>query len=154
MHSIQRSVCFAHAFTAGLVLMFASGCGGGSDAVEGPTGTVFGTINYKGAAIPEGCAVTFMPEGGDLPAAGEVNSSGAFSLYFKGGTAIPTGKYKIGIMPPAVEETPQQAMERMESGGKEKEFPEVPQKYRDAETSGETFEVKEGENTYELDMKD
>ena len=47
-----------------------------------------------------------------------------------------------------------QAMERMESGGKEKEFPKVPQKYRTADTSGETFEVKEGENSYELDMKE
>jgi hypothetical protein len=31
---------------------------------------------------------------------------------------------------------------------------EVPQKYRRNETSAETSTVKEGENTYNLDMKD
>jgi hypothetical protein len=154
MHVAHRSICYSLTLTAGSLLMLACGCGGGSDAVEGPTGTVSGNISYKGAAVPAGCTVTFAPVSGDLPSSGQVDSSGNFSLFLKGGTAIPVGMCNVSVTLPVLDETPQQAMERMQSGGTEEEVPEVPEKYRDAATSGETFEVKKGANTYDLNMKD
>jgi hypothetical protein len=134
------------------VLIFIAGCG--KKKVEGPSGTVSGKILYKGNPVPEGCVVVFTPQMGALPATGKIGADGSYKLQFKGAPDIPVDNYKVSITPPAFEETPQQAMERIQRKEKQKEYPEVPQKYRRADTSGKKFSVKEGENTYNLDMKD
>ncbi len=151
MNVIQYFRAIPFAF---VLLCLVAGCGGGSSAVEGPTGTVSGKLTYNGAAVPEGCVVVFMPVDGALSATGVVGADGSFKLQMKGTADIVAGQYKISIGTPVVEETPEQSMEREMAGKKLPEYKEVPEKYRTADTSGETFEVKEGANTYDLDMKD
>jgi hypothetical protein len=139
-------------FALATAFLLSSGCK--KKTVDGPAGTVSGKVTFKGNAVPEGCVVIFSPESGGESATGTVDSGGSFKLYYKGGTDIPVGKYKVNVTPAVVNETPQEAMERSMRKEKLKGESEVPQKYRRPETSGETFDVKEGKNTYSLDMKD
>jgi hypothetical protein len=138
--------------------VFLPGCGG--SGLPGPTGTVTGKVTYNGNAIPAGSTITFMHEETSLPAVGEISADGSYSLKMRGGDEILAGKYKISVVPAATgvadENTDMEAYKAMMEGGGTAATPEpFPKKYQSAETSGETFEVKEGEsNTYDLDMKD
>jgi hypothetical protein len=137
-------------------VVFMPGCGGGDKAYDGPTGTVTGKVTFKGDPIPEGSAVVFQPKSGEgLPASGAIGSDGSFKLSAKNSFSIPVGIYKISISPPRPKDlTDEEAMNAsMKGKNSDTEFKEIPEKYRNPATSGETFEVKEGENSYTLDMK-
>lgn len=64
------------------------------------------------------------------------------------GSGIPLGSYKVSIEPPAPE-TRTDTAELVDAG----DFANIPGKYRSFDTSGFTVEVKEGENTFDFDMK-
>ncbi|MDB4733197.1 hypothetical protein OAF42_02005 [Planctomicrobium sp.] len=129
------------------------GCGGSPGLPDGETGTVSGKLSLDGETVPAGSAVIFTPESGGLPAIGEVGSGGSFSLKMKGGSDILVGTYKVSVSAPVVEVDPAAAMEASVAGedvGGEVAFPV---KYLNPDASGETFTVKEGDNTFDLDMK-
>ncbi|GAB4154456.1 MAG: hypothetical protein Tsb009_31120 [Planctomycetaceae bacterium] len=152
MISRQR-IQYALVLFLGCTLVGVNGCGG-KKGVDGPTGTVSGTITMKGGTIPEGSSVIFMPEKGGTPASAKIDSSGNFSLLYKGESAIPVGKYKVAVTLKAEEMSPEAAMEaNMKKGKKQKAASSaIPTKYQNPETSGKTFEVKEGENTFTWEL--
>lgn len=91
-----------------------------------------------------------------LVAAAEIATDGSYSLSMRGGKDILTGTYTVSVMPPPPPEmTPEQQQEAMFGGETppEPEWPDIPKKYRSGSTSGVTFEVKAGANTFDLDMK-
>jgi hypothetical protein len=136
--------------TIGLLLavtmVLANGCTGGTKA---PTGTIKGKLTYKGSPVPNGTVVQFS--GGRGGGNGTVTADGTFTVQ-----GIEVGKYQVSVAPPpAFPSDPRAAMEASlkatPAGGETKA---VPEKYLRPETSGETFEVKAGANTFSLDMKD
>ncbi len=118
---------------------FAIGCN-----TEEPvkTGTVEGTVKLKGKSFDSGTVGFQNPETGATDAA-QVGEGGKFSLA----SPLPVGTYKVYITPP---EAPQPDDE--ESGKLANQGPEVPDKYQDGSTSGESVEVKEGPNSFEIDF--
>jgi hypothetical protein len=141
-----------------LLLAAVSGCGGSGGFADGvKTGTVSGKVTFNGAPISqEGATISFLPEGGTgIPAIGGIGSDGSYKLRARSTFDVPTGIYKITVTPsagPAM--SAEEAMEASMNGTLPDSDPkDVPAKYRAAETSGELFEVKEGANTYDLDMK-
>ncbi len=141
-----------------LGLLGFSGCGGDPDALpEGPKGTVSGKVTSNGKPVPEGSIITFTPEGGSgIPASGSLAADGSFKLRAKGSFDVPAGIYKVSISPPATQEMSAEDAMKAQMAGTLPDFQvkEIPQKYRSPDTSGESFEVKEGDdNTYDLDMK-
>lgn len=131
------------------------GCGG--DGIpDVPRGTVTGKVTFDGGPIPEGSSIVFSSDGGTgIPASSSVGSDGSFRLRAKNSFDIPTGIYQISISPPTPKQmTEEDAMDASIKGTiSDIQFKEIPNEYRNPVTSGETFEVKEGENTYTLDMK-
>ena len=130
------------------------GCGGGG--VDGPSGTVTGKVTSKAGTIPAGSSIVFTPEDGNgIPASAAIESDGSFKLRRKNSFDVPIGIYKISITPPApVEMNEEQAMQASMKGKiPDTQFKSIPEKYRNPTTSGETFEVKEGKNEYNLEMK-
>ena len=59
------------------------------------------------------------------------------------------GTYEVSVVGPVVEVDPEEALK---PDYKDPVDP-TPAKYRDPKTSGETVEIKAGENTFNLDMK-
>ncbi|MBC8869127.1 MAG: hypothetical protein H8E44_06900, partial [Planctomycetes bacterium] len=109
--------------------------------------------------VPADSTIMFVHDETSLPATGQIAADGTYTLMMEGGDQVPAGKYTISVSPPSSEiseETNMDAYKSMMEGGAEATAPTgpFPEKYQAAETSGVTFEVKEGPNTFDLDMKD
>lgn len=149
--------CLAILLTGVLLL---SGCSSSSSIPAGPKGTVKGKVTYNSNPVPAGSTIMFLHEETSLAATGQIGSDGSYTLAMQGGGEVPVGKYSISVSPPSSaevsEETNMEAYKAaMEGGGGAAATTgPFPEKYQAAETSGETFDVKEGENSYNLDMKD
>lgn len=140
-----------------LLVLSVSGCGG-NNLPEGVTfGTVTGVVTAKGSPLPEGCLVSFYPEGGTgLPAAASLAADGSFQLRSKGSFDIPTGIYKIVVLPPPPPVmSDEDAMEASVAGKMQSsDLKAIAAKYRAVDTTTESFEIKEGSNETTIDLKD
>lgn len=126
-----------------LTLLFFAGCSGGEGGYDGPEGDVHGKVTYKGKAVPAGTSIQFSSEKGFNNAA-TLDDEGGYEI-----TKLPVGTYKISLTPPVVEQPDDANVEAPPEPP-----PPFPGKYTQAETSGESFEVKEGDNEYNLEIKD
>lgn len=156
MHNLFMMNQTKQVFMSGLILtvMCLTGCGGGSNLPKGETGTVTGKVTFNGKPVPEGTSIVFLHKDKGITASSPIAADGSYALRMRRENAILAGNYQIGITPPTVELTPAEA-EAVNSGKTlpEKEWPEIPKKYRNPESSGVLFTVKAGENTFDLDMK-
>ncbi len=119
----------------------ASGCGP-EEFDKGPTGSISGKITHNGKALPKGTSIQFTTEDGKNDAA-VIGEDGAFSK-----DDIPVGKYKVYFTPP--EANPDVGAEVAAPTSKAS----FPEKYLDAENSGLTVEIKEGETKeFNQDLK-
>lgn len=121
-----------------------------------PAGKVRGVIKFKGEPVLPGTAVMFVMSSKGLGALGDVEEDGKYMLKMAGTDQIPVGTYTVSIRPgTGPEMTPE---EQINAGLNKKKTVDpgegVPQKYRVPETSGLTFEVKVGDNQFDLDMTD
>lgn len=137
----------------GLAVMTNAGCGmlGGE-----PTGRVEGVLKYRGEPAIQGTAVMFMMSSKGLGALGEVEDDGKFVVKMAGTDQLPIGTYTVSVRPSTGPEmTPEEQM-NIALSKKQPLDPGlgVPEKYRTPESSGVTFEVKAGDNQFELDMQD
>jgi hypothetical protein len=154
-----RLVC-----TCILGLAVFSGCSGRQGAF--PTGEVSGKVTYKGTPIPLG-KITFISTGGEGNFGSDIINDGAYTVK------APLGRCKIEIQMQSDENkyavTPQQMkmikakMKAMKDQGMKvpDELPHVtkrptvnlPEKYKYADRSGLEFEVKDGKQTKDWDLR-
>jgi len=143
-----------------VVAAAANGCGrGGAGLPEGATGTVSGKVTYDGKAIPAGSAIVFVNEKYGIPATGTIAADGQYQLQMRGTPEILAGEYKIGVTPPVSSDSQAEDEEAMKALMEGKATPAAdpppfPERYFAPETSGVVFQLKEGPNTFDLDMKD
>jgi len=148
------------AVITGASLVIVVGCGDSSGLSR--RYPVYGTVNYKGAPVPHG-RITFTPTKAEERriATGDIEN-GAYSLT----TAIPDdgalpGSYKVSVEAVEVDTAPMKAITKGQfhhdaTFGKAVKNAKqlVPAKYKLAETSGLTAEVKEQSNKYDFDLRD
>lgn len=139
------------------LLLALAGCGGGG--LAGPTGTVTGKVTHNGQPVPAGCSVTFIHQETSTPASGLISADGSYALTMRGEKRVLAGEYKVSVSPPASNEQVDENSEGYEAtmtGGGAATTVTVPfpDKYLLAETSGLTFTVKEGSNTFDVKMDD
>lgn len=136
----------------------ALGCRGGSNLPEGDTGTVNGRVTYNGQAVPEGCTVIFMGSGDGIMGTGVTNSSGEYVLSMREGFDVLVGSYRVSVTPPNAASglSDDEIMKQHMDGNlpNPAEIKEVPLRYRSPESSSLVCQVKAGQNTYDIDMKD
>lgn len=141
-----------------VAIIFAAGCGSGSNLPKGETGVVKGKITYNGKPVPAGCTVTFMKDQGGLTATGKTDTSGEYLLYMRNGMNILCGTYRVAISPPnAASGLSDDELAKRSAEGTLPDnttMKEVPERYRNPETTKEVFEVKPGKNECNIDMKD
>lgn len=133
----------AAAALSGLCVVSA-GCG----KSMGPWGTVSGKVTYDDQAVTAGTVVFISAQG--RGASAELDSQGGYTLKtVNSGQKIPVGEYQVGVMPPRKEVDYDAPVKETAAA----DYPNVPRRYRDHATSGWTFTVKEGPNTFNLEMK-
>jgi hypothetical protein len=113
-------------------LLAAAGCGTGRYPVTGRV------VYEDGAPLTEGTVVAETADGGQkLMAQGDVRSDGTFDWgTLKPGDGARPGRYRVAVLPRALGDAEQAQGAR----------PAVDKKFTSVETSGITFEVKEGHN--------
>jgi hypothetical protein len=155
----------------GLVLalpltVFAFGCAGGKSKISG-------TVTYKGSPLPGG-SIVFRAENGKEYGSG----IGKDGKYYADN--VPTGIMKVYFNIPPADLTPGRSpMEKAHlaegkekntkapsgvppeaqkaysgAGAQQEKIPEIPAKYRSADTTPLSFEVKSGSNTYDVPLTD
>ncbi len=138
----------------------AVGCSGsdGPQLPEGPKGQVTGKVTYNGSPVPAGSVVNFAPLDEDgIAAVGTVASDGSYELSSRGASAVVPGKYAVIVSAPsAVTDTSdEEAMRRLyENGEAEAKKDPFPSRYTQVATSGLEFDVAEGEQTIDIELKD
>ena len=138
------STVMARAFVLALPLCSLFG-GCGSSA---PIGRVTGEVTCDGAPVEEGI-VSFLDGKRGFAAQAILGPGGEFELRSTAGRGLPPGKYDVAILPPTVQ-MPDTA--ETEGGEGFKQVDNIPQKYRNAKSSGLVAEVVEGTNHFELAM--
>lgn len=143
----------------GAVLLSTVGCGG-RPLPEGTTGTVKGRLTIEGEPAESGTVITMTHSTGGHAATGTVKSDGYFSMRFRDGTKLITGIYQVGITAAGaagtgdVQPGTAEYEKIMSAGGNVEEFkPPFAARYTNPATSGEEFEVSEGSNELNLDLK-
>ena len=136
---------FRCALVFGIGFFLLQGCGRGG--LDGPTGTVSGTITMGGKPLSD-ASVTFFGENNGDTATAVLGSDGTYSLKYEGGFSVPAGDYRVAVIagPPPGEKAPDPAdlMKTMKPQGMGKS--PIPAKYRDPKTSALVAVVKEGTN--------
>jgi len=110
-------------------------------AEEKPFGLVSGTVKYKGIPLRAG-NVNFLSTTG-AAAIARISDTGDYIVE----GSLPAGEYRVYVTPPVSEPGPP---------GKvvlPKRF-DLPSKFQDPATSGETVVVKEGVNNTVIELKD
>ena len=140
-----------------LAMFAAAGCLGKSQ----PTGTVSGKVTYKGNPVPAGCLVTFVSERG-VAALGTVDASGRYQLMIAGKPDVPALEYNISVTftgvagPEMTDEDERKFMagnpETIAKFSSQSQRAPIPKKYADEFSSGLSFQIKEGANSFDIDL--
>ena len=135
---IPRPLCRVLMIPLALALF---GCGG-SDARNLPTAPVSGTVTYK-SALPEG-QIVFQHPTGEM-AATKFGADGKFQLD------VPQGKNLVMVT--SLESS---VTEQKEGGPRAMEVytSRIPERYASFTTSKLEYDVKEGENSFDVKLTD
>lgn len=144
----------------GLILFSLSVTGCMQGSATGPTGTVDGNLTSKGKALSADTKVVFLNSSSGLAAFGSTTENGAFTILDSDQNAeLPVGTYRVMIQPPASqlggdeEPSAEEALDNPELSKPNKKSLEFNFKYRQLSTSGLVYEVKEGPNKIDIDLK-
>lgn len=117
----------------GFLAIYTAGCGGGG-AARAPSGSLQGELTFDGKPVKSG-QVVLHNLAKDAPKPNPIFITVNNGTFTRGD--VPSGKYKVYITP-------------SNADGK---ADDIPQKYREEETSGLETEVKAGtENKFSIDM--
>lgn len=116
-----------------------SGCGGKT------TGTVAGTVSYRGQPVTQGEVQFFSKERG-VGATAKIDNTGKFAFD----TPLDVGTYAVAVAPPP----PEPGAPGSKPTGGAKGSSNIPAKYRDPSKSDLKVTVSGGKNEIALEMKD
>ncbi len=111
---------------------------------------VSGTVKYQGKLVTSGHVVFVDQENRGTPAA-YIQPDGTYLL-----PSVPVGPARILIgstPPPPPESGDQEGLEYQEYKARLASYVPIPQRYMDLNESGQTFEVKSGGNTCNIELE-
>ena len=146
------------------VVSIAAGCGGSTGPV-GPQSQVSGTVTNDGKPVTLNSQIVFFNSEKGLTLSGVLDSLGKYTLSAADPKlGVPAGRYDVKIIPPVtpvvdVNQSSTDYSKMMQAGGatlasaaSANLAPDIPEKFRDTKTSKLVFEIKEGANTFDLDL--
>ena len=136
--------CHMPKLTLLMVLGFAlSGCGSGD-----VRGRIVGKVTFQGHAVSEG-VVRFNNNDKGIHMSAELQPDGSYEMTMIKLGGLPVGTYRVCVRPP----DPLLPPIGSNAPPKVKEYPNIPQRYREYETSGLTVTVKQGKNSLDIAMQ-
>jgi hypothetical protein len=139
---------FRCGWTLVVLALLTCGCGGGSGT--GPSGTVKGKVTRGGQ--PVAGTIYFNSGAEGKSAMGALQPDGSYQLGGEFGTAIPTGRYQVSLSASAPDTSASTADPAAMMPKADKKTA-IPPKYLSGDTSGWSAEVKEGENSFDFEVK-
>lgn len=112
-------------------------------------GLVTGRVTFEGKPVTKGIVVFVHKDRKGIGMTAELRPDGSFEVEMANGYGLPLGKYAVAISPPyqdhpigAITEAPSTADQHAN----------IPQRYREPETSPVILEVKSGANQLDVEM--
>jgi hypothetical protein len=109
-------------------------------------GRVVGKVTFQGKVVSEG-QVIFSNQNKGIHITTELKPEGSYEVRMAKGVGLPIGTYSVCVCPPPL--VPKGVFDPMTV----EPYSNIPEKYRDASTSGLTLTVKEGENPFDIAMQ-
>lgn len=114
----------------------------------GPTGALSGKVTYKGEPVKEGLVQFNNPDKG-FGGQAVIIEDGTYTVTNSSGGLV-TGTYQVSVVPPMIEKS---FGPNTPSSEVLKEMSNIPKKYHYPNTSGLSVQIKEGNNTFDIDMQ-
>lgn len=109
-------------------------------------GRIGGKVTFQGQAVAEGLVLfSCVAKGVNMTA--PLKQDGSYEVIMAKGAGLPLGEYKVSVSPP------QPFYQIGQSPPKPKEYPNIPAKYRNFQTSGLTVNIIDGDNPFDIEMK-
>lgn len=145
----------AQAFLLLLGLLALGGCSKGNDL--GPTGKIAGRLTMDGNPLSEKTSISFMEPMSGYLAYGQTDANGNYAIASWNNGEMPIGKYKVFLSapPPKVDPaslSPEQRFEHPELAEPKVKLG-FPKKYSDMNSSGLEYEIKKGDNHFDIDLQ-
>jgi hypothetical protein len=127
-----------------LAAVLASGC---NKSPSEPLAETTGMVSFQGKPLTEG-TVLFQDLSQGINTQAKIGADGKYVVERAQGFGLPPGNYKVAIQPPLF-------VAPVSAGPPPpaKEYPNIPEKYRNPESSGLTATIKDGENELNFDMQ-
>ena len=113
----------------------------------GPRGRVTGKVTYQGQPVSEG-AISFFNSETSVTTSGTLEPDGSYTLLFAGSQDVPVGKYIVTVHPPSVSHEPGEAPPP------QKEYPNIPFKYRGRQSTDLSAQVEAKDQEFNFDLLD
>jgi hypothetical protein len=111
-------------------------------------GPVQGKVTFQGQPVTQGMIVFCSAQKGVYITA-PVSPEGTYEVAMANGYGLPPGEYQVAVTPP-IDDLP---VEQQYGPITARLFPNIPMKYRYADSSGLTMTVKREGNRFDVDMK-
>jgi hypothetical protein len=111
-------------------------------------GRIAGKVTFQGQPVSEGF-VLLNNNDKAIHMTAPLKPDGSYEILTAKGAGLPLATYGVCVTPPPPPPIDIEAKERPTI----KQYPNIPQKYRNDQTSGLTLTVKEGTNQLDIDMK-
>lgn len=138
-----------------LLAVLPYGCSADHD--YGPTGRVTGKLTMDGKPMAVGTGICFTEPIAGFLAFGLTDAEGTFSVDSWNEGNLPVGQYKAWLAAPAGapprELTSEERMDHPELAAEPRVRYEFPKKYLDIKTSGLQFDVKNGDNHFDVNVE-
>jgi len=123
------------------------GCFGNKEEL----GLVTGQVTFQGKPVAD-AVVLFRDASRGIHMRAVVDKEGRFEVSMAAGYGLPLGTYQIGVAPAI--DGPKGPVDLDELvAAKPVPRPDIPERYRDTQTSGLTFAVGSGENVLNIEME-
>ena len=122
-------------------LFAATGC-----KQEEKLGRIGGKVSFQGQPVSEGIVLfSCVAKGVNMTA--PLKEDGSYEVIMAKGAGLPLGEYKVSVSPPQPfyqigQKAPQQP----------KQYPNIPAKYRNFQTSGLSVNIIDGDNPFNIEM--
>ena len=136
-----RSWCYSLSALIAICLMV--GCGTSVEAV--PSGTASGKITFNGKPLKQG-RINFVSATTGTGVYSELQEDGSYEMSGE----IPAGDYRVFFTPPGLGDAPPSESTKPKLNDALKD---LPKKYKNEQSSDLQVVIKEGENTFDFDLK-
>ena len=154
MDNMKRFAGF-YKLTFAAILLAAVGCGGDD---FGTIGKITGTLKLDGTPVPKDTKVLFQHPTEGYAGFGIIDESGSFEIEWRRGgktyNGLPVGTYQVMVVAPTGANIDDVSADDM-LDGKEPNVEitvQIPPKYLRASTSGLSYEVKAGDNNFDIQI--